>query len=120
MNVLRYCLLMSFICYGFLRVNAQVSSSSKLETVISKYEKHKGYSNKAYPLNLEKEKVGFEIDYADVKGWQQCVNYLINNPAAVQEMGERALLLCKKRYNYSIFSNEVVSKINLLRKAPVH
>ena len=27
--------------------------------------------NKMYPFNLDKEKVGFEVDYADVEAWKQ-------------------------------------------------
>lgn len=68
-------------------------------------------SNKMYPFNLEKEKVGFEVAYGDVEGWKQCVNYLINNPDETREMGERAKHLCQKRYNYKDFSDEVISKL---------
>lgn len=68
-------------------------------------------SNKMYPFNLEKEKVGFEVAYGDVDGWQQCVNYLINNPDETRKMGERAKHLCKKKYNYTNFSDEIVGEI---------
>jgi len=73
--------------------------------------------NNMYPFSLEKEKIGFEVDYADVEGWKQCVNYMIDHPDEVKEMGERAKFLCKTKYNYEAFSKEVVEKIKKLAPA---
>ena len=67
--------------------------------------------NPMYPFNLEKEKVGLYVGYDDVNGWRQSVNYLIDNPDEAREMGERGRFLCEKKYNYKLFSNEVISQI---------
>lgn len=71
-------------------------------------------NNPLYPFNIEKEKVGFYIDHGDVEGWKQCVNYIIEHPDEVHEMGERGRYLCKKRYNYDLFSKDVISHLKKL------
>jgi len=68
-------------------------------------------NNDAFPFNVEKEKVGLNVDYEDVEGWRQAINYLINNPDEAREMGERGLYLVKKKYNYKLFSEEVIQHI---------
>jgi glycosyltransferase involved in cell wall biosynthesis len=68
--------------------------------------------NPMYPFDLQKEKVGLYVDYNDVEGWRQSVNYLINNPDEAREMGERGRFLCEKKYNYKLFSMEVIKRIN--------
>ncbi|MFW6275049.1 MAG: glycosyltransferase [bacterium] len=67
--------------------------------------------NDMYPFNLEKEKIGYYVDYYDEKGWKDAVNYLKNNPDEAREMGERGRHLCQKKYNYNKFSDAVVKHI---------
>ena len=67
--------------------------------------------NDMYPFDLEKEKVGFYVDYYDVNGWIDRVTYLANNPNDAREMGERGRYLCEKKYNYNIFSHGVISQV---------
>jgi len=71
--------------------------------------------NPMYPFDLQKEKVGLYVDYNDVEGWRQSVNYLINNPDEAREMGERGRFLCEKKYNYILFSEEVIKQITKCR-----
>lgn len=68
--------------------------------------------NEAYPFDIEKEKIGFCVDYGDVLGWKQAINYLLDHPEEVREMGDRAKYLSKKKYNYSLFSNNVIADID--------
>src|SRR5690554_1966953 len=68
-------------------------------------------TNKMYPFDLEKEKIGFYVDYYDVEGWKDRVNYLIDNPDEAREMGERGRYLCQKKYNYKSFSEEVIKQV---------
>lgn len=75
--------------------------------------------NKAFPFNIEKEKVGFLIEYEDVEGWKQAINYLIEHPEEAREMGERGLHLCKTRYEYSLFSKEVLDHISTLSRKKI-
>jgi glycosyltransferase involved in cell wall biosynthesis len=67
--------------------------------------------NPMYPFNLEKEKVGLYVDHYSVNGWRQVAEYLIKNPDEAREMGERGRYLCEKKYNYEVFSNEVINQI---------
>jgi glycosyltransferase involved in cell wall biosynthesis len=67
--------------------------------------------NSMYPFNLEKEKVGLYVDYNDVSGWREAARYLINNPDEAREMGERGRYLSEKKYNYEVFSDEVINQI---------
>jgi glycosyltransferase involved in cell wall biosynthesis len=70
--------------------------------------------NPLYPFDLEKEKIGLYVDYDDVNGWKHSVNYLINNPDEAREMGERGRFLCEKKYNYNLFSKEVIKHIKMI------
>lgn len=65
----------------------------------------------AYPFNVEKEKIGMLVDYGDVEGWRQAVQYLIEHPEEAREMGMRGKHLIRTRYNYEIFSKEVIAQI---------
>jgi glycosyltransferase involved in cell wall biosynthesis len=67
--------------------------------------------NSMYPFNLEKERIGLYVDYNDVDGWKQAVRYMMNNPDEAKEMGERGRYLCEKKYNYEVFSDEVINQI---------
>jgi glycosyltransferase involved in cell wall biosynthesis len=71
--------------------------------------------NPMYPFDLEKEKIGIYVDYNDTEGWRQSVSYLIKNPDEAREMGERGRYLCEKKYNYNLFSEEVIKHIVKLR-----
>lgn len=68
--------------------------------------------NKAYPIHLEKEKIGFYVDYGDVQGWKDAINYILDHPEERFEMGERARYLSKSKYNYGLFAKNVVSEVD--------
>lgn len=68
--------------------------------------------NPMFPFDLEKEKIGIYVDYNDIEGWRQGVNYLIKNPDEAREMGERGRYLCEKKYNYNLFSEQVIKHID--------
>ncbi len=68
--------------------------------------------NEAFPFDMEKEKVGFAIDYNDVNGWIEALRYFIENPGIAQEMGARGKYLCEKKYNYSNFGQELRQHFN--------
>lgn len=68
--------------------------------------------NPAYPFDVEKEKVGLKVDFGDVNGWRQAVEYLRDNPDEAREMGLRGRQLCKEKYNYDQFMTDLSSKMN--------
>lgn len=78
--------------------------------------------NEMYPFDLEKEKIGFYVDYYDVQGWKDRVNYMIKHPDEAREMGERGRYLCAKKYNYKNFSEgllkEVKKYVRVEKKVP--
>ncbi len=76
--------------------------------------------NPSYPFHLEKEKIGFYVDYNDVEGWKQAVSHLVNNQDEAREMGERGRYLCEKKYNYKLFSKDVVSQLKKYSLAENH
>lgn len=67
--------------------------------------------NKNFPFDLEKEKIGLYVDYSDTEGWRKCINYLIENQKEAKEMGARAHFLAKTKYNYNLFSEEIISRL---------
>ena len=71
-------------------------------------------NNKAYPFDIEKEGIGILIDYYDVKAWEKAVNYLIDNPEKAKAMGRKGQELSRERYNYIIFSEEIIKQANAL------
>ncbi|MDP4206134.1 MAG: glycosyltransferase, partial [Bacteroidota bacterium] len=70
--------------------------------------------NKSYPFDVEKEKIGFNVNYGDSEGWKQAVQYMTDHRDEAREMGERARHLCKTKYNYKLFSQEIIRNIEYL------
>lgn len=64
-----------------------------------------------FGFDIQKEKVGLSVDYGDVEGWRQAVQYIIDNPGEAHEMGERGRHLVKNKYNYSLFCKGVNQQI---------
>ncbi|MBK8501591.1 MAG: glycosyltransferase [Saprospiraceae bacterium] len=73
--------------------------------------------NKAYPFDVEKEKVGLNVAYSDVEGWRQAARYIFDHPDLVEEMSARARYLVQKKYNYKLFTEQVNQQVcNFIRK----
>jgi len=70
--------------------------------------------NRAYPFDVEEEKIGLNIEYGDVDGWIKAVNYLITHPDEAKAMGNRGRELVKERYNYQNFTEEIINVIALM------
>lgn len=70
--------------------------------------------NKAYPFDVEEEKIGLNVDYGDVDGWVKAVNFLITHPDEAKEMGNRGRELAKERYNYQNFSKQIINEIETI------
>lgn len=68
--------------------------------------------SKANYINVAKEKIGLEVDFGDIKGWEEAIKYSIEHPDHMREMGERAYYLAKTKYNYNIFCKEILDEIN--------
>ncbi len=68
--------------------------------------------NPSFPFDLEKEGVGIYVDYGDVEGWRRAIQYLVDHPDKAREMGERARELVRDKFNYTLFSREVVNTIH--------
>jgi glycosyltransferase involved in cell wall biosynthesis len=63
--------------------------------------------NKAYPFDVEKEKIGLNVDYGDEEGWRQASRYLVEHPEEAAEMSDRGRYLVQKKYNYKLFTAQV-------------
>lgn len=62
-------------------------------------------------IDIEKEKIGFWLDYQDVSGWQQAISYLLAHPEEVQEMGDRANYLAQHKYNLENYSAQLAQQL---------
>lgn len=67
--------------------------------------------NEYYSFDVEEEGIGINIEYGSVSTWKDAVNYLLNHPEEAQKKGEQGLLLCKTKYNYSLFCQEVIENL---------
>ncbi|MEB3293013.1 MAG: hypothetical protein VKJ24_07620 [Synechococcales bacterium] len=67
--------------------------------------------NQQVDIDIEKEKIGFWLDYQDVVGWQQAISYLMAHPEEVQEMGDRAYYLAQNKYNLENYSAQLAQQL---------
>ena len=70
--------------------------------------------SKANLVDVEKEKIGFNIEFNDKKGWVDAIRYLQAHPNEAEEMGERGYKLANEKYNYMNFCNQLIVNINWL------
>lgn len=63
--------------------------------------------NRQIDIDIEKEGIGIWVEHGDVKGWQQAISHLLENPQETKEMGNRARRLCEEKYNLEIFSSKL-------------
>lgn len=63
------------------------------------------------PFDVEEEGVGIKVEVGDVAGWERAINYLLENPEETEAMGRRALKLVEERYNYRLFTEEIIDRI---------
>ena len=62
-------------------------------------------------MDVEKEKIGLLVDFGDVEGWRQAIEYLKSNPDEARQMGERGFLLAQRKYNYKLFCGHLLDEI---------
>ena len=67
--------------------------------------------NQQIDIDIEKEKIGFWLDYQDITGWQQAISYLLTHPDEVQEMGDRANYLAQHKYNLENYSAQLAQQL---------
>ena len=67
--------------------------------------------NEYVGIDLEKEKIGLWVAPADVGGWRQAITYLLENPAVVQEMGDRARFLAERKFNLDAFAFKLAKQL---------
>ena len=67
--------------------------------------------NQQIDIDIEKEKIGFWLDYQDISGWQQAISYLLSHPEEVQEMGDRANYLAQHKYNLENYSAQLAQQL---------
>jgi glycosyltransferase involved in cell wall biosynthesis len=65
-----------------------------------------------YVMDIEAAGIGLWVNTGDVKGWQEALSYLINNPQAAQKMGQNAHQLAQKDLNLEVFSSKVAAVLN--------
>ncbi len=63
--------------------------------------------NPNFQMDIDKEGIGITVEYGDVKGWIDAINYMSENPQQAREMGKRARKLAEERFNLKIFAHEI-------------
>lgn len=63
-------------------------------------------------IDVEKEGCGITVKRHDVEGWISAVKYLRENPDKVKEMGEKAYLLARDKYNDKLFVMNILHQMN--------
>jgi glycosyltransferase involved in cell wall biosynthesis len=72
--------------------------------------------NLAYPIDVEKENIGLNVEYGDLNGWINAINYIADNPDKAEQMGLNARKIAESRYNLEITAKEVAEVINSYSK----
>lgn len=65
-------------------------------------------------IDVEKESVGIKAKMHNIDSWVDAINYAESNPEKLKEMGEQAYNIAKDRYNYDLFTDNVVNYIHQL------
>ena len=71
--------------------------------------------NPQIPIDIEKEGCGIFVDYYDLNGWINAIQYIANNPQRAEEMGRKAKALALTRFNDEICAKEVAEIIERLK-----
>lgn len=63
--------------------------------------------NPQLPIDMEKEGCGILVDYSDVRGWEEAINYVYTHPVETAAMGKRSRQLAEERFNDWICAKEI-------------
>lgn len=63
-------------------------------------------------IDVEKEGCGITVKRHDVDGWINAIKYLSVHPDKAKEMGEKAYLLAKNKYNDKLFAHNILRQMN--------
>lgn len=63
--------------------------------------------NPQMPMDIEREGCGITVEYGDVEGWKQAIEYVCSHPDEAREMGERGRRLAERLYNIEQCTREV-------------
>jgi glycosyltransferase involved in cell wall biosynthesis len=67
--------------------------------------------NPQIDIDIEREGIGFFVEYGDVEGWRKAISYLLDNPQETKEMGHRGRLLCEQKYNLDYFGLRLAEEL---------
>lgn len=65
-------------------------------------------------VDVEKEGIGLTVKIGDSEDWQRAINWMKENPVKRREMGKRALLLAKTKYNINNFAISIQNEMKSL------
>ncbi|KQS31510.1 hypothetical protein ASG33_09800 [Dyadobacter sp. Leaf189] len=69
--------------------------------------------NPYFPIDVEKEQIGIKVGYGDVQGWQNAIDYLVNNQEVAIQMGTNGRKLVEQKYNLNLLSADIASMIRM-------
>lgn len=65
-------------------------------------------------IDVEKENIGFKVPINDVNGWCKTIEFAEQNDELLKDMGKRAYDIALNKYNYELFTDNVVSCLRKL------
>lgn len=66
--------------------------------------------NPNFEIDIDKEGIGLTVEYGDVKGWAEAVEYIVSHPEEARRMGEKSRRLAEERFNLQLFTKEITEK----------
>ncbi len=70
--------------------------------------------NTTFPFDIDREGVGLTVDYGDVDGWQQAIEYIATHPDDAKAMGQRGRRLAERRFNLIETTRQVCKALERL------
>lgn len=65
-------------------------------------------------IDVEKEEVGLKVKMHDSDDWCRAIEFMEKNPDKLEKMGKNSLEIAKTKYNYELFTDNVVKNIKKL------
>lgn len=72
--------------------------------------------NPNFEIDIDKENIGITVEYNNVQGWINAIDYISSQPDVVEQMGKNARKLAEEKFNLEIFTQELAEsfqKMNL-------
>jgi glycosyltransferase involved in cell wall biosynthesis len=63
--------------------------------------------NPQIPIDIDRERCGISVEYGDVEGWINVINFISDNPEKATEMGKRGRQVAEREFNIKNCARQV-------------